>query len=239
MAIVYPIKAHILCGRRKIIFAIALIWPIALACGLPTAIFNTVTFPHPSVPFKHCIILFPTPHHYKTFDYTQFVVFYFIPVTIQVILYAVIGKKLYASTDELHTRFQMRSDSKYKNDKTSETIRARKDVVKMLAASVLVYIICYAPPQILLFYDTFSSKPFQITWSFRVFSIVISNVNSAANPVLYSIFSQNFRRNFKKCLCYLCLRTSKEYQRARFDSFDSKGLSRKVSSSRATTVSRL
>ena len=142
------------------------------------------------------------------------------------------------ATDELHTRFQMRPDSKFKNDSTSETIRARKDVVKMLAASVLVYIICYAPSQILLFYDTFSSEPFQITWSFRVFSIVISNVNSMANPVLYSIFSQNLRRNFKKCLCYLCLRTSKEYRWARFDSFDSRGMSRKVSSG-ATTVSRL
>ena len=220
-------------------FAIALIWPIALGCGLPTAFFNTVTYPAPFVPFKHCIILFPELHHFKIFQFTEFVLFYFIPVTIQVILYAVIGKRLYASTEELHTRFQMRPGSNLKNDRTSETIRARKDVVKMLAASVLVYIICYAPPQILLFYDTFSSEPFQITWSFRVFSIVISNVNSAANPVLYSIFSQNFRRNFKKCLCYVCLRTSKDYQRARFDSFDSRGFSRKVSSSRATTVSRL
>ena len=239
VAIVYPIQAHILCGRKKIIIAIALIWPISIACGLPTLIFNTLAYPHPSVPFKHCLIQFPEGQHHQIFDFIQFGVFYFVPVVIQVILYAIIGKKLYASTDELHTRFQLRPDSKYKNDKTWETIRARKAVVKMLASSVLVYIICYAPPQITLIYDVISTKPFPVTWSFRVFGIIISNINSAANPVLYSIFSQNFRKNFKKCLCYICIRESKEYQRTGFDSFESRSLTRKVSSSRTTTISRL
>lgn len=159
----------------------------------------------------------------------------------QVILYAVIGKKLYASTEELHARFQMRKDSRLKHDKTSDTIKARKDVVKMLAASVLVYIVCYAPPQVLLFYDTFSHKPFQVTWSFRVFSIVVSNVNSAANPILYSIFSQNFRKNFKKYLCYLCLPKPTEYHRTGQDPSESRYLSRKVGStiSRSTIFSKV
>lgn len=241
VAIVYPLKAHILCGRRKIVFAILFIWPVSLAFGLPTMIYNTLTFPHPSVPYEHCFIMFPERQYHQVFEYVQFVFFYFIPVTVQVILYAVIGKKLYASTEELHARFQMRKDTRLKHDKTSDTIKARKDVVKMLASSVLVYIVCYAPPQILLFYDTFSPKPFQVTWSFRVFSIVISNVNSAANPILYSIFSQNFRKNFKKYLCYLCLQKPTEYQRAGQDISESRYLSRKISStlSRSTTFSKV
>ncbi|XP_060571846.1 neuropeptide receptor 15-like [Ruditapes philippinarum] len=241
VAIVYPLKAHILCGRRKIVFAILFIWPTSLACGLPTAIFNTLKYPHPSIPYKHCINTFPERQYQQFFEYMQFAFFYFIPVTVQVILYAVIGKKLYASTEELHARFQMRKETRPKHDKTSDTIKARKDVVKMLASSVLVYIVCYAPPQILLFYNTFSPKPFQGTWSFLVFSIVISNVNSAANPILYSIFSQNFRKNFKKYLCYLCLPKPSEYQRAGQDISESRYLSRKISStiSRSTTFSKV
>lgn len=155
-----------------------------------------------------------------------------------------IGKELYASTESLHARFQMRKDTKLKNDKTAETIKARKDVVKMLATSVLVYIVCYAPPQVLLFYDTFSREPFQAPWSFRVFGIVISNVNSAANPILYSIFSQNFRKNFKRYLTCMCVREPKTYQRAATDvseSRESRYLSRKISSSisRSTTFSKV
>lgn len=155
-------------------------------------------------------------------------------------MYVVIGKKLYASTEDLHARFQMRSDYRMKQSKTSDTMKARKDVVKMLASSVCVYIMCYAPPQILLLYDTFAQEPFQVTWTFRVFSIIISNVNSAANPILYSIFSQNFRRNFKKYLCCLCLRKHREYQRAVQESSDSRIISRKMSAmSRSTVFSKV
>lgn len=154
-----------------------------------------------------------------------------------------IGKKLYASTEELHARFQMRKDTRPKHDKTSDTIKARKDVVKMLASSVLVYIICYAPPQILLLFATFSPETLQCTskWSLRVLSIVISNVNSAANPILYGIFSQNYRKNFKKYLCYMCLPKPSEYQRAGQDISESRYLSRKISSSisRSTTFSKV
>lgn len=236
VAIVYPLKAHILCGKRKILFTVAVIWFLSIAFGLPTAIFNTVRYPHPSVPYKQCLIRFPDINHHKVFKLVEFALFYFIPVTVQIILYAVIGRKLYASTEELQARFQMRKDTKCRQNKASDTVKARKDVVKMLAASVLVYIICYAPPQILLFYDTLSPKPFPVTWSFMVFSIVIANVNSAANPVLYSIFSQNFRKNFKKYMCYFCLPKMSDYQRAGLDSNESRILSRKISSTASRTT---
>ncbi|KAL3866840.1 hypothetical protein ACJMK2_044101 [Sinanodonta woodiana] len=236
VAIVYPIKAHILCGRRKIIIAVLLIWTIAVGCGSPTAFFNTVFSPDPESEIKFCILLFPQMSHVTIFRYTEFSIFYFVPVIIQVILYTVIGRKLYASTEELHTRFQMRPDSRYRTERTSDTIKARKDVVKMLAASVLVYIICYAPNQIVLFYNTFSPSQFHATWSFMVFSYVVGYINSAANPVLYCIFSQNFRQNFKKYMCCICLGKSKPYRKVLFDSSESRGISRKVVSTRTTMV---
>ncbi|KAL3866836.1 hypothetical protein ACJMK2_044097 [Sinanodonta woodiana] len=238
VAIVYPIKAHILCGRRKIVFAILLVWPIAIGCGMPTAIFNTVLPLNPGAGAEYCMIVFPHIRFLILFQYMQFVLFYFVPVFIQIILYTVIGRKLYASTNELHTRFQMRPDFKCHMDRSMDTIKARKNVVKMLVASVLVYSICYAPPQILLFYNTLSPRMFEVTWSWHVFSYVISYINSAANPVLYCIFSQNFRRNFKKYLCFICRKKPQTYQKVVFESFESRVISRKISSS-PTTVSRL
>ncbi|KAK3097905.1 hypothetical protein FSP39_014315 [Pinctada imbricata] len=134
----------------------------------------------------------------------------------------------------------MRNENNCRTDRASETIKARKGVVKMLAASVIVYIVCYAPPQVLLIYNTVSDAHFQSTWLFMVFCYVVAYINSAANPILYSIFSQNFRKNFKKCLLCVCFKQrSKEYRRARFNSFDSRGFSRKVSNTSKTTLSRL
>ncbi|XP_021370661.1 neuropeptide receptor 15-like [Mizuhopecten yessoensis] len=235
VAIVHPIKAQILCNRRKNAIAVMLVWIVSIGCGLPTAMYNQV------IPPGYCQIVFPNRiRDIQIFKFTEFALFYFVPVCIQIALYAVIGKRLYASTDELSTKFHMRKENNCKTDRAAETIKARKGVVKMLVASVMVYIVCYAAPQVLTFYNTFADRPFHMSWSFGVFTTVVANINSAANPVLYSIFSQNFRRNFKKCLFCLCLRhRRKEYIRARFDSFESRGLSRKVSTTTKTTISRL
>lgn len=220
--------------------AVVGIWMIAIGCGTPTALYNR-TVSSSNITNTYCVSMFPTQNSFVIFKYFEFAFYYFIPVCVQIVLYSIISKRLYVSTDELHTKFQMRTEpNSRKTDRAAETIKARKGVVKMLVASVVVYTLCYAPPQILLFYNTLSKTMFHETWSFQVFVTVIAYINSAANPVLYSIFSQNFRRNFKRCLFCMCLTNSKEpYMRARFtDSFESRGISRKVSTTR-TTISRL
>ena len=268
----FPIKAHVVCTRRKVLYVIAVIWPVSILCGLPTVIFNQLA-DFPSAPGKlHCLIIFPDPHlrHFLIFKLLESAFFYFVPLVVQVALYAVVARRLFASMEELHTRFQMRSGdsssaalnggggelrnggwsgggggggggggSERGSDRAVETIRARKGVVKMLVASVVVYTVSYSPHQAHLLYNTFSPAPLPESWNFFVFVMVMTHINSAANPVLYSIFSQNFRRNFKRCLCYICyVKNRHEYRRTRFDSFDSRGVSRRASTTR-TTVSRV
>jgi len=80
-------------------------------------------------------------------------------------------------------------------------MRARKGVVKMLIASVLVYFLSFAPSQIPLFYDIVSQVPFKVNWAYLVLVMTLGYVNSAANPILYSVFSQNYRLRFDRLLC--------------------------------------
>lgn len=255
IAIVFPMKAHIVCTRRKVLYVIAIVWSVSLTCGLPTVIFNRLT-QFPQIPGAYqCQIVFPEPHivHFLAFKLVEAALFYFVPLVVQVVLYSVVARRLYASTEELHSRFQMRPDTSTtplngggnrngwnsSSDRAADTIRARKGVVKMLMASVAVYTISYSPHQAHLLYNTFSTSKLPETWHFFVFVMIMTHINSAANPVLYSIFSQNFRRNFKRYLCYMCLLKKRElYRRTRFDSFDSRGISRRVSTTR-TTISRV
>lgn len=273
IAIVFPIKAHVVCTRRKVMYIIAVIWPVSVLCGLPTAIFNQLaTFPSQPLGKQHCVIFFPDPHlhYFQVFKLLESALFYFVPLIVQVALYAVVAQRLYASMEELHTRFQMRSGdsatsqlngggeqrngawggggssgggggggTERGSDRAVETIRARKGVVKMLVASVIMYTISYSPHQVHLLYNSLSATKLPQTWTFFVLVMVLTHINSAANPVLYAIFSQNFRRNFKRCLCYSCYAQDRhEYRRTRFDSFESRGVSRRVSTTR-TTVSRV
>ena len=86
-------------------------------------------------------------------------------------------------------------------EKDSDAIKARKGVVKMLIATVVVYFLSYAPVQVPLFYNMASTTPFKQNWSFLVLVMTLGYVNSAANPILYSIFSRNFRLKFAQILC--------------------------------------
>ena len=157
---------------------------------------------------KFCMILFPdSPDlYYSVFKFTESILYYFVPLTIQLTLYTFISRHLFLGSDRLHRPYTVRDRNGMSMERYSEAIQARKGVVKMLIASVIVYFLSYLPSQILLIWNLVHPTPFHENWSFLVFSMIVGYVNSAANPILYSIFSQNFRECFREILCRRCCR---------------------------------
>ncbi|XP_069136637.1 neuropeptide receptor 15-like [Argopecten irradians] len=206
VAIIHPIKAHIVCNKRRIVVILGCIWPCAWAAALPTLIFNEVRRGHPSIPLEYCMMIFPDNHifYFQIFKYTESVLFYFLPLFIQIVLYSFITKHLFLGSDRLHRRVTIRQVDGSSMGRFSEALQARRGVVKMLMLSVVVYFISYSPNQILLISNIISPTTFHENFSFQVFTMVVANLNSAANPVLYSIFSQNFRQFFRHVMCGLC-----------------------------------
>ncbi|GFN80665.1 neuropeptide receptor 15-like [Plakobranchus ocellatus] len=219
IAIVFPLKAHELCTRRKVIGAILIIWPVALGCGLPVALYNA-EIPRGPRGSKLCAIQFPgdsKKNFFIAYKFTESVLFYFIPMLLQIILYSIIAKRLFASNAALNGRITAPQPAKFplltsqrtqrKKNPASDTIRARQGVVKMLISSVLLYCLSYSPLQVRLIYKSFIAQTgdpptFLDSVEFFIFVMVVTHINSAANPVLYAIFSQNFRRNFHRSLCF-------------------------------------
>ncbi|CAL1544901.1 unnamed protein product, partial [Lymnaea stagnalis] len=207
IAIVFPIKAHIMCTKRRVFIVMVLIWMVSGVCATPTAVFNRVIQLSETPPQKFCVIAFHTerPRHEMynlIFKYTESAMFYLGPLVIQVVCYAVIGKRLFVGVDKLHRNGGGVSSASRPNGRGptraySEAIRARRGVVKMLMASVAIYFLSYSPHQVLLVYKSFSSVGFDKTWMFHVFTYTLAYINSAANPVLYCVFSDNFRSKFK------------------------------------------
>ncbi|ESO94526.1 hypothetical protein LOTGIDRAFT_62145, partial [Lottia gigantea] len=219
IAIVFPIRAHLLCTKRRILMVIVLIWILSVLCGIPTTIFNTVASSFPGSHVKFCMTIFPgnSIEYMKIFKFTESVLFYFEPLLVQLVCYIVIGKRLFVGVETLHRnatvrcRTELNGTSHNNRGRTSEAIRARKGVVKMLIASVIIYFLSYSPHQILLFYNTFSSQPFHDSWLFVVITTTLAYINSAANPILYCVFSENFRLKFRKLLhCLLCIESDNE-----------------------------
>lgn len=223
IAIVFPLKAHEMCTRRKIVGAILFIWPLAFCCGLPVVLYN-VEVPRGRKGDKMCVIRLPgedRQHSFVVYKFTEASLFYFIPMLLQIVLYSIIAKRLFASNAALNGRISSPNPSKTplfapqsahrQKNPASDTIRARQGVVKMLISSVLLYCLSYSPLQVRLIYKSFIATPgspptFFDSTEFFVFVMVVTHINSAANPVLYAIFSQNFRRNFQRSLCCECCR---------------------------------
>ncbi len=154
----------------------------------------------------------------------------------QVCLYSIVCRRLFLSTENLHRKKTVQDDSGTKKEKDSDAIRARKGVVKMLIASVAVYTFSYAPIQIPLIF-MIADATFKNNWSVLVLFLTLGYVNSAANPALYSIFSQNFRRKFHSLLCCLCTKGQEQgYTRTTSNVLDNKKNIVRFSNSRMTTT---
>lgn len=205
IAIIHPIKAHIFCNKRRLVVVLGCIWPLAWIAGLPTLLFNTLNPGGPNTHIRFCMIEFPGNHvqHFLVFKYAESVLFYYTPMLLQVSLYWCISRHLFMGTDRLYRRVHIRDIHGASIERFSEALHARRGVVKMLILSVIVYFLSYSPHQVLLVWNTISPKTFHENWSYLVFTMIIAYINSAANPILYSIFSQNFRQCYKQFV--LCL----------------------------------
>ncbi|ESO88166.1 hypothetical protein LOTGIDRAFT_126644 [Lottia gigantea] len=204
VGIIHPLKAYVLCHRKRISVVIGVIWVISCLAGIPTLTFNEVLPGQQNdTSLKFCMMSFPAYHKtfFLVFKFSEFVIFYLGPLIIQVILYATVSKHLFVKTDQLHRKLKSFDESGTPIEVTSEAVQARRGVVKMLILSVLVYFLSYSPQQILLFYHVIYPATFQSHWSLQVCVMIVAYINSAVNPIFYSIFSQNFRNGFKRVLC--------------------------------------
>ncbi|KAK3602273.1 hypothetical protein CHS0354_022014 [Potamilus streckersoni] len=211
IAIIHPIKAHIFCNKRRLVVVLGCIWPVSWLAGLPTLLFNQVRQGHPILTLRYCMIIFPGKHdlYFLVFKYMETLLFYFIPLVLQMFLYSFITKHLFIGTDRLYRRVLVRDVNGSSMERFSEALQARKGVVKMLILSVLVYFISYSPHQILLLWNTFAPRTFHENWAYLAFTMIVAYINSAANPILYSIFSHNFRQCYKNFVCVYCIHKQK------------------------------
>ena len=219
--------------------AICVIWPLGFLMGLPTVLFNRLARPRPHFPVDLCLLIFPGNYSHRFHDLQrslECLLFFVGPVVVQTVLYTFICKRLFSSTKELHRKQIVLGEDGARRERDSDAIKARKGVVKMLIASVVVYFLSYAPSQFSGIYRMVApSAP--SSWSFHVLTMTLAYINSASNPVLYVIFSQNFRVKFRQIFCHCIRRPHSQYERASpAESFTYR--SNPASTTRLTTAAR-
>lgn len=186
-------KVHLLCSRRKVIWWACFLWLTAMAASSPYAVWSEIKV-NPRTKIAYCIWGIRLSVNTKlTLRASECVVFYFVPLVLIVVLYSFVSATLWSRDQQLH---EGRSDSG-----PSETLKTRQNVVKMLIVCICVYFICYSPIQAIIISTVLFGKTVRFGMSAELALHFLAYSCSAANPIVYTLYSHRFRRKFAQLLC--------------------------------------
>ncbi|XP_022780787.1 RYamide receptor-like [Stylophora pistillata] len=130
-------------------------------------------------------------------DYTLvlFSVIFCLPISVMIALYSIICRHLWS----------IKPPGETEQEESKNLIKrrnSRRNVVKMLITVVAVFIISWLPWQIvsLIFYFQEVSISESLYFSCEIFM----RASCAFNPLVYAVFSENYRQGFKKVLARCC-----------------------------------
>lgn len=125
--------------------------------------------------------------------------FFFLPLAILIILYALIAKTLMDHPNLI-------TSTKNNGISTQSVLKYRKQVVLMLGTVVLAFFVCLLPFRAFTLWiitapaDSIIKITMEGYWGLLCFCRIMFHIHSAINPILYNIISSKFRSGFLK-LC--------------------------------------
>lgn len=183
-------------------------WTISAIMILPIILYSDAVKDGPSDSNHYsCNIIWPTTNstdlqdtkQLNTFTIYTFVLTFAIPLTLIFICYVLVVRKLQTVGPK---------------NKSKEKKRSHRKVTKLILTVITVYVFCWLPywiAQLVLIFQSSDDEeglscPKQQGVSLfllcHLIANLLSNANSAMNPVLYAFLSDNFKKSFvKACIC--------------------------------------
>ncbi|XP_029359603.1 thyrotropin-releasing hormone receptor [Echeneis naucrates] len=209
IAICHPIKAQFLCTLSRAKKIIMLVWALtSVYCVMWLFLSDTTKLVYANVVRLSCAYKV-SRSHYLPIYFTDFAVFYVLPLMLATVLYGLIARILFLNPLPADPK---ESTKKWKKETSqggrmvsassscSTTAASRRQVTKMLAVVVILFALLWMPYRTLVVVNSFLKKAYLDTW-FLLFCRLCIYLNSAINPVIYNAMSQKFRAAFKK-LCH-------------------------------------
>ncbi|XP_056381552.1 thyrotropin-releasing hormone receptor-like [Hyla sarda] len=214
IAICHPMKAQTVCTVSRAKRIIAIVWfSTCIYCMLWFFLVDIQVNKSQQVECGYKV----SRNLYLPIYFTDFAIFYVIPLFVATVLYGLIGRILFLSPIPSHpestTERWREKSSKEKNGAECESnkinsrnrpkgaLSSRKQVTKMLAVVVALFAFLWMPYRTLVLVNSFVENPYLDPW-FLLFCRICVYANSAINPVIYNLMSQKFRTAFKRlCKC--------------------------------------
>uniref|UniRef100_H2N2F0 Thyrotropin-releasing hormone receptor n=1 Tax=Oryzias latipes TaxID=8090 RepID=H2N2F0_ORYLA len=202
IAICHPIKAQFLCTLSRAKKIIMLVWALtSVYCVMWLFLSDTKKLVYDNVVLLTCAYKV-SRSHYLPIYFTDFTVFYVLPLLLATVLYGLIARILFLNplpADPKASSSRGCGDSQRRE--SSRRQEPQPGVTKMLAVVVVLFAVLWMPYRTLVVVNSFLEKAYLDTW-FLLFCRLCIYLNSAINPVIYNAMSQKFRTAFKKlCQC--------------------------------------
>lgn len=196
LAIVHPVRSR---RFRTVLYAritCVLIWFFALLVSVPTGVIRDIhNIKDPDLTV--CAILHPTENNVQSLERVRLAIGlmksllgFLVPFIIIITCYCLIGRALVRAR-HIQKSSQSRDD----------------EVLRMLAAAVLAFFVCWVPHQIFQFMQLLTQLKIltnchilEIIDTAMPFTICIAYFNSCVNPIVYGFVGHNFRKNLVRLL---------------------------------------
>ncbi|XP_048056785.1 somatostatin receptor type 5 [Megalobrama amblycephala] len=184
LAVVHPLQSSRWRQPRVAKAVNATVWAVSFVVVLPVVVFAGVLQDD-----GNCSIVWPEPAEVwkAAFIIYTATVGFFGPLTVICLCYLLIVVKVRSSGRRVRATSIRRR-------------RSERKITRMVVIVVAVFVFCWLPFYVLNIVNLLVLLPGEFRGLYY-FVVVLSYANSCANPILYGVLSDNFKRGFRKALC--------------------------------------
>ncbi|XP_046666090.1 neuropeptides capa receptor-like [Homalodisca vitripennis] len=203
LAICHPLLSYTMSGLSRAVRIITVLWSLSFFSALPFAILTKVdyiTYPPGSDEILEesafCALLEENiPHNLPIYE-ISFFIFFVLPLCILLVLYTKIGLRIRSKSLDKNIDGKVHGETK--------KFQSRKSIIRMLAAVVVTFFLCWAPyhaQRLHYLYGLDSPYYYEINEYLYYVAGCFYYLSSTANPILYNLMSVKYRAGFQRTFC--------------------------------------
>ena len=191
-AVVFPLRSPLI-GSKLCPFCILATWIVAMAVNLPYLLAYKLV--ENQVGQQQCLVqlnaVFGDLSSWANYFLPVYVVFFYIPIALLIILYSTIVIKLKLR----------KTPGEQSVNADEQRAKRNRNVLKMAIAIVLVFILCWVPYTVAFMLNSYARV--RLSCEVELYSqiaVFMGFSNCAINPFICFIFSGNYRQGLKRLL---------------------------------------
>lgn len=185
-AVVRPFSRKMALNRHKVKYIIVIAWVFGLVFNSP--LFVLLNFDKKK---NFCSEIWPEGYPWLPLGYTilWFIIGVLLPASIMISLYSIVIFRLWIKPTTCKIQFS-----------PFGVMKLRKKATKMVVIVSVVYLVCWTP-NLTLYFLSYCGLKYDFSDHHYIIGNILITCNSAINPFIYCLQSQNFREHLKKLFC--------------------------------------